>query len=245
MAEFGSLTGTRLNVEVNSADTTNLYTTALRDLYVNEGVNEFAALTKCYVRRAIIPLSCGTTEVVLSTIADYAEISEKGLPEYWLTSSNGTVTILAGEDFVRRDELWLNRQIPGWRMSTGCGMPSAYYLRPDGGEMALGFDLRPDVARPQTMSASTSIPFTDTNGVTRSDLTEYHQAFSHYAAYKLLPLAGDYEGAKGQLALFMDYVKRCLQNMRPKGGTHVTLGRDYLRGGRRVDRDGVPVTQWS
>jgi RNA polymerase-binding transcription factor DksA len=40
----------------------------------------------------------------------------------------------------------------------------------------------PFVARPAPMTASTQIPFTDTNEATRHDLAEYHQAFVHYAA---------------------------------------------------------------
>jgi len=168
-------------------------------------------------------------------------------------------TIAAGETFVRRDELWLNRQQPGWRQSTTVGVPSAYYLRSNAGSHVLGLETPPDVgssetavvvvpyvARPQGLSASTAVPFTDTSGARRDDLTPYHQALVHYAAYKLLPLIGDADGARGQLALFTDYIKRFLQGLRPKGGSHVTLGRDYLRESRRrTDPDGVPVTQWS
>lgn len=260
MAQFGDLTGALLDLELNSDDSTILYTSTRRAAAVNAGMAEFASLTECYARRSTIAVSCNTAEYGLSTISDYARLSEKGLPEWHLISSGGTATILAGDDFPRRDELWLNRQSPSWRASTTVGTPTAYYLRPDGGRLYIGLDVRPDVgssetaklvvpyvARPVPMTASTSVPFTDATGATRDDLTEYHQACVHYAAYKLLPLMGDREGAQGQLALFMDYVKRFAQNMRPKGGTHVTLGRDYLREARRrgVDDDRVPVTQWS
>lgn len=261
MAQFSDLTGARLDIELNSNDSTTLYTSARREVAVNDGIQEFADLTECYVRRSTIAVSCNTAEYNLSTIADFSRYSDKGLPEYHLLSSGSTVTttIMAGWDFPRRDELWLNRHEPAWRASTACGIPNAHYLRPDGGRLWLGFNIRPDVgssetaklivpyvARPSTISASTAIPFTDTNGITRDDLTPYHQAAVHYAAYKLLPLIGDFEAAKLQLAQFMDYVKRYLQNQRPKGGTHVTLGRDYLREARRMpDPDRVPSwLQW-
>ena len=101
----------------------------------------------------------------------------------------------------------------------------------------------PYIARPEPMSASTAIPFTDTNGQTRVDLYEYHQAPVHWAAHKLLVLIGDSEGSQSQLQKFMAYVTRFLQNKTPKGGTHVTMGRNYFqeaRRGRYDDRDRVP-----
>jgi hypothetical protein len=105
----------------------------------------------------------------------------------------------------------------------------------------------PYVARPDAMTASTQVPFT-VGGNTRTDLVEYHQALPHYAAYKLLPLIGDMDGAKEQLAKFMGYVTRFLGNLRPKGGTHVTVARSYFREAKRSrgddDREWVR-NQWS
>ena len=95
------------------------------------------------------------------------------------------------------------------------------------------------------MTDSTHVPFTDTSGNTRNDLTEYHQAAVHYAAYKLLPLIGDQDGANRQLQLFTDYVKRFLNNLRVKGGSFTTLAYDYLGGarkGRDWDRREYPAT---
>lgn len=82
------------------------------------------------------------------------------------------------------------------------------------------------------MTDSTHVPFSDTSG-TRVDLVGYHQALAHYGASKLLPLVGDMEGAQSQIAKFMDYVNRFTGNSRPKGGTHVTPARSYLREARR------------
>jgi hypothetical protein len=250
MADFGTLTGTLLDVELNSNDSTVLYVTAKRETYINQGIAEFAALTECYVRRSTLAVSCNTAEYVLSTISDFARISAYGMPEYHLTSSGAstaqTTQMYAGDNFPNRTELFLNRYQAGWRQSTTPGIPTCFYFRPDGGQWLVGFDQRPDVgssetaklivpyvARPQTMASSTDVPFTDTNGATRHDLTEYHQAAVHYAAYKLLPLIGDQDGANRQLQLFTDYVKRFLNNLRPKGGSFTTLAYDYLAGARR------------
>jgi hypothetical protein len=246
--DFARLYGPELNLLLNDSDSNVLYKTALRQQAVNDGVAEFASLTECYVRRATIPVSCNTTEYVLSTISDYARISAQGLAEYWHTSSGGSsishFTQLAGEDFPRRDELWLNRHEPSWRTSTTpMDFPQAHYIRMDGGQTILGLSEPPDVgssetvrlivpyvARPQTM---VDVPFTDTSGNNRADLTEYHQAFAHYAAYKLLPLAGRIQEAQANLQLFQSYVQRYTGHSAPKGGMHVTFATNYFRNARR------------
>ena len=258
---FETLYATNLVLELNSGDSNTLYTTARRKAAVNAGMLEFADLTECYVRRSTIAVSCNTSEYVLSTLADFSRLSNKGLPEYWVTSSGSSArtTILSGWAFPRKDELALNRELSGWRESTTVGSPTAYYIRPDAGQLLLGLNIRPDVgssevavlrvpyvARPAEMTSTGEIPFTDAGGNTRADLTPYHQALVHYAAYRLLPLVGDYDGAKNQMVLFTDYVRRFIEAMRPKGGTGLTFARDYLRETRRRrDGDGVPDTQWS
>ena len=261
---FEELYTSRLDLELNNSDSNVLYTTARRKTATNDGLKEFAALTECYVRRSTIAVSCNTAEYVLSTIADFSRLAKEGLVEFHRTDSNGIVTQWAGEDFPRRDEIWRNRYEPGWRMSTTpMEFPQGYYLRPDGGQWIIGLTEPPDVgssetaklivpyvARPQEMSDSTHVPFTDTNGNTRFDLTEYHQALPHYAAYKLLPLIGDIQGAQQQLQAFMGYVARYNQNTRPKGGTHVTTARSYFRESRRHGRyydpslDSDPHWRW-
>lgn len=261
MPQFDDLYGTRLDLELNSNDSNTLYTSARRQAAVNDGIKEFAVLTECYVRRSTLAVSCNTAEYVLSTIADFARLSAYGMPEYHLTSSgsSATTTILAGDLFRNNTELLLNRYQHGWRQSTAVGQPTSFYVRPDGGQWILGLDTRPDVgssevavlrvpyvARPPVLANSTDLPFTDTSGNTRNDLTEYHQAAVHYAASKLLPLIGDKEGSQTQLAIFTDYVKRFLNNLRPKGGSFTTL-HNYLGDarGRAGDRREYPATWWA
>lgn len=268
MPTFEDLYTSRLDLELNNSDSNVLYTTARRKQAVNDGVAEFASLTECYVRRASIPVSCNTAEYALSTIADYSRVYQQGLIEYHHTSSGASsiakFTQLAGDDFPRRDELWLNRYEPSWRTSTTpAQFPQYHYVRPSGGQLVVGLSeppkvgssetarlVVPYVARPQSMVNSTDVPFTDTSGNTRQDLVEYHQAASHFAAHRLLPLIGDEEGADRQLQKFLSYVKRYLDNMRPKGGQHVTVARSYYRSAQRrpdtdasLDRD--PRWRWT
>lgn len=239
----------------------------------NDGIREFADLTECFQRQSSITVSCNTVEYLLLSggalagATDYTRLATQG-PEYRVLSSGSTrtvVTWLAGEDaFPQRPIQFRNRQDPGWRQSTTPTTPTGYYLRPDGANLYLGLDhpplvrssqiaeiLIPYVARPPVLTSSGEVPFSISTG-TRTDLVGYHQAVPHYAAYKLLPMLGDDQGSQNQLQKFMGYVTRYLQNLRPKGGTVIQLGRNYLRlarGGRRgrFDRAGslIPPSQWS
>jgi hypothetical protein len=243
---FEDLYTSRLNIELNTDSSNGVYASTNRQRAINDGYREFSALTECWVVRSTLAVSCNTAEVVLSTLSGFRRLHPSG-PEYRLTSSGSTAvtTVLAGKDaFPRRDEVWLNTYQEGAH-STTAGTPTGWYLRNDGGRQFLGLDTPPDVgssetcvlrvpyiADPDAMTASTSVPWSDTSGI-RTDLVEYHQALVHFGASKLLPLVGDLDGAQRQVVLFMDYVKRFLGNIRPKGGTHVTMARNYLAQARR------------
>jgi hypothetical protein len=244
VATFEDLYTERLNLTLNNSDSNALYTTARRKSATNDAVQEFAALTKCYVRRSTVTVVHDQREYDVLGSTDFSELSEKGLVEYHRTDTSGRFVQLAGDDFPRNDELWRNRYEPGWRSSTTpVQAPTGYYLRPDGGRLKIGLAepprvtsgeaaslVIPYVARPPQMVDSTAVPFTDTSGITRTDLTDYHLAFPHYAAYRLLPLIGDAQGANEQLQVFLGYVTRYIQNQRPKGGQHITVARSYFRG---------------
>lgn len=263
---FERLYAQELTLLLNDSDSNTLFTSTRRQQAVNDGVQEFADLTECYVRRSTIAVSCNTTEYVLSTISDFSRISPMGLAEYWHTSSGGSsiskFTQLAGKDFPRRDELWLNRHDPAWRTSTTpVDFPRAHYIRTDGGRVLLGLSEPPDVgssdtvrlivpyvARPQDMTASTDVPFTDTAGNRRQDLTPYHLAVAHYAAYKLLPLQGRLPESAHHYQVFQTYVERYRSDARPRGGQYVTLAGDYFRPQRQgrgdPSLDNDPTWRW-
>ncbi len=273
MPTFDYLYGPALDREINSSDSNTLFTTARRQQAINDAQEEFADLTECLVRQSSMTVSCNTTEYmllsgsILGGSTDYSRLASQGL-EYRVRSSGAStsqswVTWIAGDDFLQRPIDWRNRQTAGWRQSTTPTTPNGYYLRPDGGNLYFGFDtpplvgssqhaevIVPYVARPAAMTNASDLPFT-VNSTARVDLTLYHRALPHYAAYKLLPLTGDEQGAQSQLQKFLGYVQRFLQSARPKGGTYVQFGHNYLRAARRTrgswDRGGslVPNSQWS
>jgi hypothetical protein len=269
MPTFEELYTIRLDRELNSNDSNSLYTSTRRQAAINEAVEEFADLTECFLRQSSITCSCNVSEYmvlssgVLGGSTDFVRLAKQGI-EYRVKSSGSTrtwITYLAGDDdFPERPIEWLNRFDPGWRQSTSPTIPSGWYRRTDGGNLYLGLNrppkigssqqaelIVPYVAKPAAMSSASDLPFT-VNSSVRYDLTVYHKALPHYAAYKLLPLIGDQERADSQLSKFMGFVARFLAGLRPRGGTHVTLGRSYLQNARRRgdgDRSSVPPSQWS
>lgn len=272
MPIFEDLYGPRLNLELKSSDSNTLFLSTRRQQAINDAQEEFADLTECLIRQSSITVSCNTTEYmllssgVLGGSTDYTRLAKQGV-EYRVRSSGAStsqrwVTWLTGDDFLERPIEWRHRQTAGWRQSTTPTTPTGYYLRPDGGNLYVGFDvpplvgssqaaelLVPYVARPAPMTSSGAQPFT-VNSSVRTDLTLYHRALPHFAAYILLPLVGDEQGAQTQLQKFMGYVTRFLQNGRPKGGTRVMLGTNYLQRARRgrgsfERHSDVPLSQWS
>lgn len=267
MAIFEALYGPMLDLELNSADSNTLYTTARRQQAINDAAREFSDLAECLIRQSSITVSCNTAEYmllsagVLGGSTDFTRLAKQG-PEFRIRSSGASWkwnTWISGDNFPQKPIEWRNRNDPGWRQSTTPQMPTGYYLKPNGGNLFLGLDhppsvgssqlaevLVPYVARPEVMASSGDVPFT-VNSTARLDLSVYHQALPHYAAYKLLPLIGDQEGAQSQLQKFMGYVARFLGNAKPKGGVQVQLGHNYLRAARGswARRSNVPDSQWS
>lgn len=231
----------------NSSLAGSPFSSTNRQQAINDAQEEFADLTECYVKTSTVDCSCNTAEYSLVSSAaltgstDFVRFAKQGL-EYHHTSSGGRLRTVAGDQFPRRDIDWLNRNEPNWRESTTpVELPTAYYIRADGSTLVLGLKDRPDigssetgkvlvpyVARPTPMTSTGEEPFGG-----RLDLRVYHRALPHYAAYKLLPLIGDMQGANDQLQKFMGYVQRFLQDQRPKGGTHVMQTRRYFGEARR------------
>ncbi len=250
MAIFEALYSHLLDREINNNSSLagSPFSSTNRQQAINDAQEEFADLTECFVVQSTIACSCNTAEYSLLGSTAFTRIAKQGV-EYHLVSSNGTLRTMAGEQFPRRDIDWLNRNEPNWRESTTpVEFPSGYYVRGDSASLVIGLVDPPDigssesgtlvvpyVARPAAMTSANEEPFQG-----RLDLKVYHRALPHYAAYKLLPLMGDDAGADKQLQKFMGYVQRNLQDQRPKGGTHVLMGRNYFREsrgrGRETDR---------
>jgi hypothetical protein len=264
MATFEQLWRTKLDVQLNSVSTV-LFTGARRQQAINDAALEFADLTECLTRESSVTCSCNVTEYqllssgVLGGSTDYIRLSTQSV-EYHHTDSNGRITVRAGkDDFPQRPITWRNDNDPGWRESTTpVTHPSGYYLRADGGNVYIGLSERPKigsseaaeirvpyVARPAQMVSSGDVPFT-VNGATRHDLTVYHQAQPHFAAYRLLPLQGKKDEAQAELQVFLSYVTRYQQAQRPRGGQRVSFARDYFESARSgADGIGRTVPGWT
>ena len=258
MTIFSSLYGTRLDRELVSADSTQLFTTARRKAAINEGQAEFAELTECFTKQSTATLTGGTAEYDLNSTTvipagDFVRFAQEQV-QFRYVDASSDVTVLAGDDLPRRDIPWLNRYEPGWEVSTVASslqqMPQVYYERMDGGSRYLGFwptpstgssasmtAVVPYVAAPPAMTSDTNEPY-QVSGTVRTDLRPFHQALVHYAAYQLEKLRRDTEASQAQLQTFLGYVMRYLQNKRVKGGKQLTYARNYFT--RRNDRGEDP-----
>lgn len=252
MPIFSSLYGTRLDRELGTDDSTVLFTTTRRQQAINEGLKEFADLTECLTRWARFDVVGGTSEYDLNSTTtipggDFVRFAKEPI-EFSYTDSSSNTQTLAGDDLPRRDILWLDRYMAGWRQSTIASttmqIPGLYYVRPDGPALWLGFTPQigvgpnssasvrvPYVASCPSLTSSTDVPYTF-NSSARTDLTVYHQASVHYAAHQLEKLRRDDQASDRQLQKFMGYVSRYVQSMRIKGGRAIQTARSYF--GRRA-----------
>lgn len=244
MTAFSSLYTGRLDRELGTDDSTELFTTARRKSAVNEAIQEFAKLTDCFQRRSTVAIAGGTSEYNLNSTSvisggDFSRFSKEQV-EFRYTDAAGDVTILSGDELVRRDVEWLNRYQPSWADDTTASsvqqLPIAYYERFDNGARYLGFypkpctgssasavAIVPYIAQPPVLTSDTSEPYAG-----RNDLRPYHQGLVHYAAYQLEKLRRDDAASDRQLQRFMGYVQQFLQDMRKRGGVGLTFARSYF-----------------
>lgn len=261
MATFETLYSDAIDIELGSNDSGVLFTTARRKHAINEGYRQFADLTECLLRQSTVAVSTGTQEYNLLSTAvipggDFDRMSGQG-PVYHTLSSDGSLSqTVAGDDFPQRSVTWLDAADLGWR-STEAGTPTAWYLRPDGGQLLFGLSCPPDISSNETakvilpyvplvssMTSTGDQPFTVSSQV-RTDLQPYQQALVHYAAHDLEKLRKDQDASDRQLQKFLGYVQRYLQAARPKGGRSVRAQRSYFRDAQRGREElGNPRAPW-
>lgn len=262
MPTFLDLYATRLDYELGTNDSNVLFTTSRRKNSLNEGLREFADLTECWERESTIAvLSTQATYNLNSSVVipnqDFVRVTADG-PTYRYTDASAYTTYLAGDELPRRDPPWLNAHEPGWPTSSGATYPQSWYLSAQDGALNLGVYpppslstgstaaiVLPYIARPSSLVDDTSVPFTDTAGLTRTDLQPFHQAAVHYAASRLELLRKDTQASDRQLQKFLGYVQRYIQAKRKPGGETIRPARSYFsRASRREDASGLRAPWW-
>jgi len=252
MAQFSELYGNALDVQLNSADRSQLFTTARRQHEINEGEREFVKQTECLTKQstlalstAVVSNSSGATELDLSSqITDLLWLAPHPV-EVRYSDSNGSITYYSRDELPRRDVPYLDRYTPGWRTASA-STPQSYYLREDGPSLLLGLTPPPSfstatssetwsavvnyVAWPSSMTSDSHVPLSS-----QAHLRPWHQALVHFAASRLELLRGDVEASERQAGMFAGYVADYLRRQRPKGGSQVTYDRSYRR-----ERYGTP-----
>lgn len=260
---FAHMWSSGLTQELGDPDSTRLFTDARRQNAINNGMLLFVDLTECALRFSTITCSHGVREYdLLSTVnvpaGDLLRLC-KEQPEYHHTDTGGNVTYVTGDEFPQRDLNWLNDYDKSWRDSTG-GTPESWYLRPDGGSLFFGLPTPPQIdagesakvvlpylAKPNTLSQSTDVPFTFGTKV-RTDLDPYHMGPVHFAAYELEKLRVNDQAAQTQCTLAMGYVERFLRNVRKRGGQQIRHARNYFaqaRSKRFTTSDAGIADPWS
>jgi hypothetical protein len=235
-----------LNVELASADTSQLFTTARRKKAINDAMDVFIRATGCTRRYGSLPLIDNTQEYDLeTTFTDYIRLAAP--PSIKIVHAGSTDRYIQGEDLPRTTAEELDAEIPGWRATTK-GTPCQWYLKDDGGTTNLGFYPAPDVdagytwiaivpyvASVTAMTADDAIPFTiAASPILR--LYPYHQALAHYGAGLLEPLRKNYSGVQRQSQLYAGIVAQYFQQQRQDGPDLIRLGRNYYREAARGEQ---------
>lgn len=248
---FSDLYGDYLDRELGTVDRTVAFTTIRRKAVINEGMREFNRLTECFTREASIALTDDVAEYDLEasiTAGDYLRVAKQGV-EIKAVDASANETYFAGDEFPRRDIVWLNRFQPGWRTATA-GNPLSHYFREEGGRVYFGIYPPPSVAvgetwtgtipyvaLPPDMTADADVPFTVSSNA-KLTLRDWHKAIVHFGAGQLEKFVRkNQQGYLDQMQLFGGYVSDYIAKQHPKGGQHVTFARTYYRGrgGRVMD----------
>jgi len=260
---FVELYGDRLDDELGSSDRTQLFTTAKRKGYLNEGQRVFNEHVGCYVKRYALAVSDGTQEYEIEAlVTDFIRPSETTASLKMVGAS--TTSYREGLDLTIVTEETLNNSDPNWRAASA-GTPEFLYWRNDGGGRSIGFHPAPDVpaaetwtlllpyvAQPPDMSGDTDEPWGAS--APRITLRPYHRAVLVYAAAQLEKLRKNYEGFNRQLALFglnpatlqptgEGFLGKYVRDQQPKSGQSIRLATNYRRRRPYLSRPLDP-TRW-
>lgn len=197
---FLTLYGDDLDEALGSADRTNLFTVAKRQLEINRAQIWFLTKTSCLAKTWPITMIQAQGEYDLDAIVtdeSFLFIDPSQGPRLEMTDASSNTTVLSGEsDFPRRTVPWLNTYFPGWQVEPA-GMPWCWYERKEGAGSMFGLTDAPNipagntwvvklpyVQEPVTLVMDADLPFT-VAGVTAFSIEPWWDALVFRAASRL------------------------------------------------------------
>lgn len=247
---FAELYGAELDIELGTADRTQLFTTARRKQAVNRAIATFVRQTNCTKVYGEIEIVDGQGEYDLYAFFPRI-IRVSGDPSIRITRGTSVRYIQGPDAFPRFEPEELDRVRPGWR-SASAGRPDGWFLREHQGAFYLGMTPAPDITTgdtwdwivphtvlPEDLGNDSAEPFT-IGGSAMTRLRPYHPALVHYAAGLLEPLRKNYTDAQRQMQLYTGYVAQYLQQQQQDGQSVVTFSRNYLAESRSASRPTDP-----
>ena len=242
---FDQLYGLQLDIELASADRTQLFTTNRRKKAINDAMHNFERITSCTPIHGEFTITDGTAIFPLfASASNFLSLYGRTEPAIKITDAGGNVRWIQGENFARRSIAWLDLNEPGWS-SAPKGTPKVWYLTEDSWLTQIGtqIGISPALAVPAGSTAKiqvwylqksdalvldADVPFTlSTQQATH--LEPYHQALVHYAAGLLEPLRKNYTAATHQMQLYAGYVAQYETKKRVDGPNQVTMRGNYFR----------------
>lgn len=243
---FLELYGSGLDIQLASADT-QLFTTARRKQAIRDAELAFIRETGCTRKYGSISIVDGTAEYSVATFTDYLWFADTERSSIRVKDADGNVRYIQGDDLKFVTPGWLDTFNPSWR-EMDAGTPTHQYLRVNGGVRYLGCWPAPDVgagetwswvvpyvAKPDTLTDDTDVPFSFSN-VELPGLEPFHQALVHYAAAQLEPLRKNYDAVKYQMGIFTGFVRRYLGIRADEQPGQIQLAHSYL-GSRSYGED--------
>ncbi len=241
---FVTLYGTQLDVELASADRTNLFTATRRKKAINDAMHNWERIVGATEIFGTIPIVSTTAEYDLFlNFPNYVSLADRAEPYVKIVDASANVRYLQGDSLARRDPVWLDREDPGWRADPS-STPTNWYLREDTGTSWVGLDPAPLIPAGYTytlgvpylasatdMVNDTDLPFT-LNGIPLKRLIPYQQALVHYAAGLLETLRRNPAGADRQMKFYAGYVAQYETKQLKDSPSMTTYVRNYLRDAR-------------
>jgi len=249
--EFADLYGTELDRRLGSDDQANLFTTVRRKAAINAAQEWFILKTGCLWKTGLIVLRNGIGEYDLEVELpdeEYIGLAAQ-LPDIQIVPATGPTRYVAGEDFARRTEDWLDQDDPSWRTADD-GTPTNWYEKSEAAQSLFGVTPAPlitvgdvwtlrvrHIVQADEMTADDDEPFT-LDGTTKFSMRPFQDALGDYAAYQLEQLRKDMERSATFLGLAERRAKDYTDAQRTPGGGVIQTQKRYFNRNTDLQPDG-------